>query len=127
MSGLNLRAMWTGIWVSSFSTVSTTSVQRDSRTSPVLRSIVARMSFSWPYLARPAFWMACSIASSTSSRSMFFSRATASATSSSSGRAMAVSMELILCQLVRVQLVVGVGGSGDQRVGQHQLGAADVA
>ena len=54
------------------------------------------MSFSWPYLARPAFWMACSIASSTSSRSMFFSRATASATSSSSGRAMAVSMAVLV-------------------------------
>ena len=52
MSGWNLRAMWTGICVSSFSTTSTASVQRVSRTSPVLRSMVARMSFSWPYLAR---------------------------------------------------------------------------
>ena len=121
ISGLNLRAMWTGIWVSSFSTVSTASVQRDRRTSPVLRSMVARMSFSCPYLARPAFWMACSMASSTSSRSMFFSRATASATSSSSGRAMAVSM--------MASRSVGPGrgcGGVDQRVGQHQLGAADV-
>ncbi len=70
MSGLNFRAMCQGIWVSSFSTVSTASVQRDRRTSPVLRSMVARMSFSWPYLARPAFWIACSMASRTSSRSI---------------------------------------------------------
>ena len=38
--------------------------------SPVLRSIAARMSCSWPYFERPAFWIACSMATSTSSRSM---------------------------------------------------------
>ena len=52
-----------------------------------VRSISARMSYSWPYFERPAFWIACSIASSTSSRSMPLSRATVSATCSSSGRA----------------------------------------
>jgi hypothetical protein len=57
--------------------------------------MTARMSFSCPYLARPAFWMACSIASSTSSRSIIFSRATASATCSSSGRAMATSRAMV--------------------------------
>jgi hypothetical protein len=45
------------------------------------------MSYSWPYFERPAFWIACSIASSTSSRSMPLSRATVSATCSNSGRA----------------------------------------
>ncbi len=114
--------MWTGICVSSFSTASTASVQRDRRTSPVLRSIVARMSFSWPYLARPAFWMACSIASSTSSRSIDFSRATASATRSSSGRVTAVSISVRPLSWSRWWL----RGRGDQRVGQHELGAANV-
>src|SRR5882762_4349972 len=48
------------------------------------------MSYSWPYFERPAFWTACSIASSTSSRSMPLSRATVSATCKSSGRAKVV-------------------------------------
>src|ERR1700733_4379596 len=120
ISGLNFLAIWTGIWVSSFSTVSTASVQRERRTSPVLRSMVARMSFSCPYLARPAFWMACSMASNTSSRSMFFSRATASATRSNSGRAMAVS--------ILASVLVGPswgGGGGDQCISQYQFGTAD--
>src|SRR4051812_46432534 len=123
-SGLNLRAIATGIWVSSFSTASTISVQRDRRTSPDLRSIVARMSFSCPYLARPAFWMACSMASRTSSRSMDFSRATASATRRSSGRAMAVSI-LASVSFRGSVCCGGSSGGGDPGVGQHQLGAAD--
>ncbi len=128
LSGNSLAASTLPIWVSSFSTVSTISVQRDRRTSPLLRSIVARMSFSWPYLARPAFWMACSIASSTSSRSMFFSRATASATSSSSGRAIAVSMATSVSGVrLGVQLASGLAGGGfDQGVGQDKLRAANV-
>jgi hypothetical protein len=58
------------IWVASFSTGSRRPPVARQRDSPDLRSMVARMSCSWPYLARPAFWMACSIASSTSSRSI---------------------------------------------------------
>src|SRR5580692_7307661 len=136
ISGFSLRATLMGIWVSSFSITSTASSQRDSRTSPVLRSMVARMSFSWPYLARPAFCMACSIASSTSSRSMFFSRATA------------VSMCVLSIgprwlapagwpglvgqdQFARVGSPGLVrlrarGGGSNQRIRQHQLGAADM-
>src|SRR4051794_10573389 len=165
MPGLNFWAMRSGICVASFSTgsCSTTSVQRERRTSPDLRSMTARMSFSCPYLARPAFWMACSMASSTSSRSIIFSRATASATCSSSGRAMATSTAMAWFSLVGFPagftlralgargpggvvfggvLGIGVGGirrlvlgrhagqgggRRDQRVGQHQLGTADVA
>ncbi len=55
LSGNSFSPSWADIWVSSFSTASTISVQRESRTSPVLRSIVARMSFSWPYLGAAGF------------------------------------------------------------------------
>ena len=89
------RTISNAICVSSFSTRRTTSVQRARRTSPVRRSMVARMSFSWPYLARPAFCIACSIASSTSSRSIPFSRETASATNNNSGRKTEVSIFLL--------------------------------
>ena len=101
MPGLILRAIRRGIWVSSFSTgsASTTSVHRDSRTSPLFLSMVARMSFSSPYFAFPAFPMACSMASSTSSRSIIFSRATASATSRSSGRATETSSAMAISVL----------------------------
>ena len=83
----------------------------------------ARMSFSCPYLERPAFWIACSIASSTSSRSMPFSRATASATCSSSSlgnsdRSMSHT-SFSSCDLASRF----ARRSGDQLVGQHQLGA----
>src|SRR5439155_2608215 len=83
------------IWVASFSMVSTTSRKRNSRISPLRRSISARMSYSWPYFERPAFWTACSIASSTSSRSMPLSRATVSATCNSSGRAKVVVLSMV--------------------------------
>src|SRR6516162_287828 len=64
--------------------------------------------------------MACSMASRTSSRSMFFSRATASATRSSSGRAIAVS--------IMASVLVGSRwgrGGGDQRIGQYQFCTSD--
>src|SRR5262249_8737634 len=68
----------------SFSTVSTTSTTRVSLVSPVLGSISQRISFSLPYRALAAFWMASSIAEMTILRSMDFSRATASAICNSS-------------------------------------------
>ncbi len=82
--GIEPARLGEGICVASFSTGSATSRKRIRRISPFLRSISARMSYSWPYFERPAFWIACSIACSTSSRSMPLSRATVSATCRSS-------------------------------------------
>src|SRR5882672_5342312 len=86
------------------------------------------MSCSRPYLARPAFWMACSIASSTSSRSMPFSRATMSATCSISRRGISavVAMSMFLsCDSLLVSLgraLLGEPVFFDQRVGHFELG-----
>src|SRR5262245_55146930 len=90
--------------------------------SPVLRSMEARMSCSCPYLERPAFWIACSIASSTSSRSMPFSRATASATCRSSRRGTTMLASMLL-RSFHIAGPFGLGGA--QLVGQHQFGPAD--
>ena len=123
MPGRIFCAMRSGIWVSSFSTgsCSTTSVQRSSFTLPSLRSMKARMSFSCPYLARPAFWMACSIASSTSSRSIIFSRATASATCSSSGRAMATSRAMVPSSPYVVAAVAAMSSSVSTSLARRML------
>src|SRR5713226_540814 len=91
------------------------------------------MSCSRPYLARPAFWMACSIASSTSSRSMPFSRATMSATCSISRRGISAVVAM-LCSSLAI-LVIHLMGLAcpllgepvffDQRVGHLELGPGD--
>src|SRR3979490_693728 len=85
------------------------------------------MSCSSPYLARPAFWMACSIASSTSSRSMPFSRATMSATCSISRRGISAVVAM-LCSSLAIRLMslsrplLGEPVFFDQRVGHLELG-----
>src|SRR5438105_27483 len=89
------------------------------------------MSCSSPYLARPAFWMACSIASSTSSRSMPFSRATMSATCSISRRGISavVAMFLFLsCDLCLMGLAGALLGEPvffDQCIRHLELGLGD--
>src|SRR5260370_1103491 len=88
------------------------------------------MSCSSPYLARPAFWMACSIASSTSSRSMPFSRATMSATCSISRRGISAVVAM-LCSSLAIRLMglgcplLGEPVFFDQRVGHLELGPGD--
>src|SRR5258707_4054630 len=88
------------------------------------------MSCSSPYLARPAFWMACSIASSTSSRSMPFSRATMSATCSISRRGISavVAMfcsSLAICLMGLGRPLMGEPVFFDQCIGQLELGPGD--
>jgi len=85
-SGLRPKASDNRISVAGFSTSSTTSSNRNRPMLPVLRSISARISFSMPYFERAAFWIASSIASTTISASIAFSRATASAICNSSRR-----------------------------------------
>src|SRR5438046_5320356 len=92
--------------------------------SPVLRSIAARISCSWPYLERPAFWIACSIASSTSSRSIPFSRATASATCNNSRRGTTI-LASIFPLLPRAASLHAFGRQ--QFISEHQFRAAYLA
>src|SRR5258708_25220068 len=88
------------------------------------------MSCSRRYLARPAFWMACSIASSTSSRSMPFSGATMSATCSISRRGISAVVAM-LCSSLAIRLMslscalLGEPVFFDQRVGHLELGPGD--
>src|SRR5579883_3047502 len=77
------------------------------------------MSCSWPYFERPAFWMAISMASSTSSRSMPFSRATTSATWSSSMRGAVAVNGIVAMPLPSLSCLLAARG-GQQLVRQHQ-------
>src|SRR3954471_21924732 len=89
------------------------------------------MSCSSPYLARPAFWMACSIASSTSSRSMLFSRATMSATCSISRRGISAVVAMLSSwfPIPSVGLLRAFRGAAvfvQKRVGDLELGPRDL-
>src|SRR5918998_1420780 len=128
---------------------STTSKWRPRRIFPVLGSMRARILVSLPYRERAAFASASSSVSNTISRSIDFSRATASAICNSSSllalTAMFVSSLARAVRILRPPLVipiragrarpisplflrVSLGGLaapqrlGDQRVGQHELG-----
>src|SRR4029453_13605224 len=85
------------------------------------------MSCSSPYLARPAFWMACSIASSPSSRSILFSRATMSATCSISRRGISAVVAMTNSSLANPLMslarpLLGEPMFFNQRVGHLELG-----
>src|SRR3990172_7201851 len=88
--------------------------------SPLSRLMRARMSCSWPYLRLPACWIACSIAWSTISRSIPFSRATMSATCKSSMRPAPASMFIAMA-------IPSLSSSGvrQELVGQHELRLRD--